>query len=89
MNSLTLKLDPALQRRLDQIDDDTRLSVEIVPIQNRWLGLLRNLREAVAVGVEYNVVDLTSITATLPKALIAGIAERPDVVSVRLGEDDR
>lgn len=89
MNSPSAKLDAHLQERLRQVGDDVRLTIEIVPLQNRWKGLLDRLRSTTATGVEYNVIDLTSISATLPKWLIEHIALRPDIITVRLLEDDR
>ena len=88
MTSPDLKLDPALVERLGRLDRDSRISVEIVPIQNRWGGLLLHLRGAAAWGVEYIVVDLTSISATLPRWLIEAVAKRRDVVTVRLQEEE-
>lgn len=87
MNSLSIKVDAPLRERLDQVGDQTRLHVEIVPLQSRWRGLLGQLRAAPGAGVEYNVIDQTSISATLPKWLIEAIAVRRDVVAVRLQGD--
>ncbi len=89
MNSRSPKIDGPLKERLEQVGDDTRLSVEILPLQNRWQGLLRHLRNTAASGIEYNVIDLTSISATLPKWMIERIATRRDVISVGLGEEEK
>lgn len=89
MNSPGAKVDAQLQERLREIGDDVRLAIEIVPLQNRWKGLLDRLRSTTATGVEYNVIDLTSISATLPKWLIEDIGRRPDIIAMRLLEDDR
>lgn len=89
MNSPQAKIDALLRARLSEVDRDTHLLVEIVPLQNRWRGLLEHLRRAPATGVEYNVIDLTSISATLPRWMIEALAERQDIVALRLAEEDR
>ena len=88
MNSPSSKVGLLLRERLREVSEDARLTVEIVPLQNRWLGLLDRLRSTSAEGVEYNVIDLTSISATLPRWLIEDIARRPDIVQLRLLEDE-
>ena len=88
MNSPSIKLDRELKLHLEALETDAPVYVEIVPVPNGWRGLLRQLRDAASGGVAYNVVDLTSISATLPRWLIERIALRRDVAAVRLGEVD-
>lgn len=84
-----MKIDHDLRHRLDSLRADAAVDVEIVPMQIRWKGLLRQLREGAQAGVAYNVVGLTSISATVPKWLVERIATRRDVVAIRLAEVDQ
>lgn len=86
MDSPLTKIDGDLRRRLDGLRSDAPVDVEIVPRQSRWKGLLRQLRDGSQSGVAYNVVGLTSISATVPKWVVERIATRRDVVSIRLAE---
>ncbi|MEM7417881.1 MAG: hypothetical protein AAF389_20505 [Gemmatimonadota bacterium] len=88
MDSLTTKLDADLRRHMEPLGSDASVPVEIVPLQNRWRGLLGQLRSGTAAGIAYNVISLTSISATLPKWLVERIARRRDVVSIRLGQGE-
>lgn len=84
MNSSLHKMDSDLRARLDELTDETNVHVEIIPQQYRWPGLLRHLRTGASSGASYNVMDLTAISAHLPKWLIEATVERRDVVRVRL-----
>lgn len=86
MDSPQTKIDVDLRHRLETLRSDAAVDVEIVPMQVRWNGLLRQLRDGGQSGVAYNVVGLTSISATVPKWLVERIATRWDVVSIRLSE---
>lgn len=83
------KLDHELRQHLETGDPESPVAVLILPLQNRWPGLVEHLRRSSVDGVSFNVIDLTSISATLPGWLVEKIAERPDVVAVRLSGDDQ
>ena len=87
MNSLLTKADRALLDRIARIRDGDAVAVDIVPVRYRWRGLLRQLRAGAADGVEYNVIDLTTISATVPARMIAAIAARGDVAELHLREE--
>lgn len=88
MDSQRDKVDALLLARLQNMENDSPVHVEIVPIQNKWRALIHFLRNSGSPGVEFNVIDLTSISARLPPSVIESIAARPDVVRLRLVEDD-
>jgi hypothetical protein len=82
-----MKADRRLLELLERMRDGESVQVDIIPVQDRWRGLLRQLRAGAPDGVEYNVIDLTTVAATVPARMLPTIAARRDVAELHLRRD--